>query len=593
MVGLPAGPSWLQLDLSFDRKKRLMALTKDAEGMVMVNALVVRETHLPQSPNGRAAQYVRMSTDYQRYSIQNQAAVIAAYAHAHGLSIVKTYADHGESGLKIKNRPGLAKLIDDVSSGRTGFDHILVYDISRWGRFQDVDEAAHYEFICKQAGIKVSYCAEQFDNDGSMLSNIVKNLKRVMAAEYSRELSQKVHAGSCRFARMGFNLGGQTMFGLQRVLVDERLQQKKVLLRGDRKYLMTDHVRLKPGDVSDRATIAWVFRRFVQLRSETAIARELNARAVPAANGRVWNRGMVGRILRNENYLGNIVYNRRSRKLGGISVYNPPEEWVRGEAALEPTVERDLFQRVQKIIAERRVDLSEEEMLLRLRQTLKKKGSLSPSIINSTVGLPCCKTYMDHFGTLRRAYELVGFTPSRRCDYLDVRRTWSDRLLKLSSRVSEQLKTRAAMSVRFGEVKGHVYTAPEHHLVVGPKCHLVFRIAFWTGASRRACSPFWTVSCRHLPEGWIIAIRLGEHNTSILDYVVLPIVANASLTIRFQEQGRLDHGVLYFKTEAGLARAVARLVTRRDHTGRSRPQAQSRARKRSRTCGPGAGLRHR
>ena len=197
----------------------------------------------------------------------------------------------------------------------------------RWGRFQDVDEAAHYEFICKQAGIKVSYCAEQFDNDESMLSNIVKNLKRVMAAEYSRELSQKVHAGSCRFARMGFQLGGRTMFGLQRVLVDEKLQQKKVLIKGDRKYLMTDHVRLRPGEINDRATIAWIFRRFTQLQSETAIARELNEKAVLSANGRGWNRAMVGRILRNENYLGNTVYNRRSRKLGGVSVYNPPEDW--------------------------------------------------------------------------------------------------------------------------------------------------------------------------------------------------------------------------------------------------------------------------
>src|SRR5262249_15650816 len=173
----------------------------------MVNALVLRKEHLPESLKGRrAAQYVRMSTDRQRYSIENQAAVIAAYAHAHGLSIVRTYADRGESGLRIKNRAGLILLINDVTTRTADFDHILVYDVSRWGRFQDIDESAHYEFICRQAGIKISYCAEQFENDGSMLSNIVKNLKRVMAAEYSRELSQKIHAGACRFARMGFKL---------------------------------------------------------------------------------------------------------------------------------------------------------------------------------------------------------------------------------------------------------------------------------------------------------------------------------------------------------------------------------------------------
>ena len=158
----------------------------------MANALIVKETFLPNSrKTHRAAQYVRMSTDYQRYSIENQAAVIAAYAQAHDLTIVRTYRDEGESGLRLKNRLGLIRLLDDARSEHADFDHILVYDVSRWGRFQDVDESAHYEFICKQAGIKVAYCAEQFDNDGSMVSNIVKNIKRVMAAEFNRRAMRK------------------------------------------------------------------------------------------------------------------------------------------------------------------------------------------------------------------------------------------------------------------------------------------------------------------------------------------------------------------------------------------------------------------
>jgi DNA invertase Pin-like site-specific DNA recombinase len=142
-----------------------------------------------QKRRRRAAQYVRMSTDYQRYSIQNQAAAIAAYAQQRNLSIVRTYVDEGRSGLRIKGRPGLIELIEDVQSGRADFDHILVYDVSRWGRFQDVDESAHYEFVCKRNGVKVAYCAEQFDNDGSLLSSIVKNIKRVMAAGIAESLA--------------------------------------------------------------------------------------------------------------------------------------------------------------------------------------------------------------------------------------------------------------------------------------------------------------------------------------------------------------------------------------------------------------------
>jgi len=103
----------------------------------MGNALIVRKSFLPKSTLAvRAAQYVRMSRDKQRYSIANQAAVIAAYAAARNLEIVRTYADEGETGLLIKNRAGLQRLIADVTSGKADFSHVLVYDVSRWGRLR-------------------------------------------------------------------------------------------------------------------------------------------------------------------------------------------------------------------------------------------------------------------------------------------------------------------------------------------------------------------------------------------------------------------------------------------------------------------------
>jgi predicted site-specific integrase-resolvase len=103
----------------------------------------------------RAAQYVRMSTDQQKYSTQNQAEAIAAFAAGRGLTVVRTYADEGRSGLDIDRREALQNLIDDVRTGRADFKFILVYDVSRWGRFQDADKSAYYEFICKEAGLQV------------------------------------------------------------------------------------------------------------------------------------------------------------------------------------------------------------------------------------------------------------------------------------------------------------------------------------------------------------------------------------------------------------------------------------------------------
>ena len=134
-----------------------------------------------------AAQYIRMSTEHQQYSTENQADVIREYARRHGFEIVRTYADEGKSGLNIEGREQLRRLIADVEGGGADFKVVLVYDISRWGRFQDSDEAAHYEFLCKRGGIRVVYCAEQFDNDGSPTATIIKNVKRAMAGEYSRD----------------------------------------------------------------------------------------------------------------------------------------------------------------------------------------------------------------------------------------------------------------------------------------------------------------------------------------------------------------------------------------------------------------------
>jgi DNA invertase Pin-like site-specific DNA recombinase len=142
-----------------------------------------------------AAQYIRMSTEHQQFSLDNQQVAIRAYADSRGFSVIQTYEDGSRSGVVLKRRNGLRQLLQDVVSGDTGYKAILVYDVSRWGRFQDADESAHYEFLCKSAGIPVHYCAETFVNDGTLPNMLLKALKRSMAGEYSRELGVKVFAG--------------------------------------------------------------------------------------------------------------------------------------------------------------------------------------------------------------------------------------------------------------------------------------------------------------------------------------------------------------------------------------------------------------
>lgn len=527
----------------------------------MGNELIVHKAHLPKALLGvRAAQYVRMSTEMQHYSIQNQAAVIAAYAHAHNLTLVRTYKDEGESGLLIKNRLGLLQLMEDVENGQTDFGHLLVYDVSRWGRFQDVDESAHYEFICKRAGIKVAYCAEQFDNDGTMLTSIVKNIKRVMAAEYSRELSVKVYAGQCRFARLGYKPCGNAGYGLVRELVDEKEQSKGVLKKGQRKYLATDHVRVRPGDPREVATVRWIFDRFLEVKCETVVAWELNKK-LPSRSGNPWTRVMVGAILRDESYIGNLVFNRRSYKLRQTYTYNPPDQWIRAEGCIEPIVDRDVFAKANQIIEERRVDLTEEEMLLRLRRTLLKEGMLSKGIIDRTPGVPCVATCQTHFGSLRNLYRLLGYIPKRNYEFLESRPLWSDQKTKLASRIGAAVRRVGCQTSTGGWT--------DSLRVNGTICVSV-RAARWTPGKEEGHSPHWTIQCdAHVPAGWIAAIRLSDHNKAVLDYVLLPTDGKVKRTIRFSEAALERRSISCFKTADALVRAVTRRVTKTSRASRA------------------------
>jgi DNA invertase Pin-like site-specific DNA recombinase len=256
----------------------------------------------------RAAEYVRMSTEHQQYSTENQGEVIRQYAERRGMIIVRTYTDAGKSGLRIDGRDALKQLIHDVETGKADFSAILVYDVSRWGRFQDADESAYYEYICRRAKIEVHYCAEQFENDGSPVSTIVKGVKRAMAGEYSRELSAKVFVGQCRLIELGFRQGGSAGFGLRRMLRDVNGLQKGLLDRGQQKSIQTDRVILVHGPQEEVEIVRWMYRTFVEGRIvESKLARMLNERGITSDLGRAWTQGTVHQVLTSEKYVGNNV----------------------------------------------------------------------------------------------------------------------------------------------------------------------------------------------------------------------------------------------------------------------------------------------
>ncbi|MFZ0738425.1 MAG: recombinase family protein [Candidatus Acidiferrales bacterium] len=370
-----------------------------------------------------AAQYLRMSTEHQQYSLENQAAAIQRYAETNGFTVIQTYSDAARSGIVLKRRTGLRQLLQDVVGGGATFRAILVYDLSRWGRFQDTDESAHYEFLCKSAGVPVHYCAESFANDGSMPSLIMKALKRTMAGEYSRELGVKVLSGLNRLARLGFKQGGLPGYGLRRMLVTGERQPKQLLALRERKSIATDRVILVPGPSHEVQVVREIFRMLIsERRTVYAIARELNRIGIPYCGGSRWDYQSVYAILTSPKYAGCHVFGRTSSKLYTPTVRIPRSEWTVTPNAFEPVVDGATFDEAQRILNCRTFNKSNEELLESLRALLASKGRLSLALIKNALDLPSPSTYRHRFGSLRRAYELIGYGRPGDFGSIDLRR---------------------------------------------------------------------------------------------------------------------------------------------------------------------------
>jgi len=473
-----------------------------------------------------AAEYVRMSTEHQKYSTENQSATISEYADRRDIKIVKTYTDSGKSGLSLDGRDALKQLIADVESGAIEFSVILVYDVSRWGRFQDADESAYYEYICKRAGIAVLYCAEQFENDGSPVSTIVKGVKRAMAGEYSRELSVKVFAGQRRLIELGYRQGGPAGFGLRRQLLAEDGAWKDQLKVGQQKSIQTDRIVLVPGPAEEIRTVNRIYQSFVNDRKgEAEIAEALNRQEIPTDLGRQWTRASVHQVLVNEKYIGNNVWNRVSHKLKGRRRVNPPLEWIRNNGAFEPVVDLALFQAAQSRICERSRHFSDGDLLDFLRGILDTHGHVSGLLIDE-IGLgPSSSTYRQRFGSLVRAYDLIGYSPGRDFRYIEINRS----LRRMYPALIEQ-----AIS-GISQIGGQVRRDPESDLLT---------------VNEEFTASLCIVRCHDTPAGsfrWhirfdmglrpdiTVAIRMNHTNSGILDYYLLPRFDMDALHVRLEE----------------------------------------------------------
>lgn len=305
-----------------------------------------------QEPKKKAIAYYRHSAeDKQENSVAIQRQHTHKFAENNNIEIIHEESDEGKSGLSA-NRPGFGRLFDEwiLNPNTQEFDYVLVYDVSRWGRFQNQDEAAFWEFQCRDRGKQVIYVSRGFPKEEQQLvSSLQTSIERYMAAEYSRQLSEKVFYGSIKVSEQGFSAGGIAPYGMVRVLLDETKRPVQILKPGEHKVISNQRVTFAPANDETTKVIKKIFFLFIkQQYTPTKIASLLNKKHIPSSNGLRWNRDKINRILMNETYTGTRIYNKTWGRLKQKQHPNPRSEWVIYLNAFKAIIDQGTFNKAQE-----------------------------------------------------------------------------------------------------------------------------------------------------------------------------------------------------------------------------------------------------
>ena len=373
----------------------------------------IESSDLPGSvPKVRAVAYYRHSAqDRQENSIPIQRDQVREWAEKNGVEIIHEFADAGKSGLNAEGRPAFTEMMDDWIRQRNDFDYVLCLDVSRWGRFQDIDMSAQFSAECRKHNKQIINTSIGKPKENDPLYPVYVQFERFRAAQYSRELSEKVWRGCAKIAEQCYWAGGPPPYGTRRLLLDEKREPLHALDPGQRKGIQNQRVTLVKGDPNEVAIIQRIFHEFVELGySEYRIAERLNSDGIESPGGKSWRAGSVLNRLRNEVYVGTIVYNRTSSKLKTPKRHNPTEEWIRSTEAFDGLVALEQFLKAQEILEQRRQKYEPEYMLRELESLWKKYGILKPSLLRMNDAAPSSHTYANHFGSFDAAFQQLHLT---------------------------------------------------------------------------------------------------------------------------------------------------------------------------------------
>ena len=232
----------------------------------------------------RVAAYARVSTgsDKQLVSLESQKTHYEQYIQARpGWEYVGLYFDEGISGTKLAKREGLKDLLRDCDKGL--IDYIIVKSISRFSR-NTVDSIEIVRSLCEK-NIYIYFEKENIDT-GKMEGELLLSILSSLAENESRSISDNEKWSVQKRFMNGTYIISYPPYGYKN-------ENGKMVINED-----------------EARTVRWIFDEIQCGKSLGAVAKELNDRSVPTKRGKKWDGAVIGRMVKNEKYVGDAIFQK-------------------------------------------------------------------------------------------------------------------------------------------------------------------------------------------------------------------------------------------------------------------------------------------
>lgn len=265
-----------------------------------------------KSPNNTAAESA---------SIETQRKILRRFAREHNFIIYREYVDDGYTGTGF-DRPAFRRLLQDIEAGHLNV--LITKDLSRLGRNSGRISMLLDEYLPRHH-IRYISVTENYDSaDRSAAAGIITPVHNFVNELYAADISLKIHAALDIKMQQGEFIGAFAPFGYRKDPADK------------------NHLIPAPPAAD---IVKLIFSMAASGFSPAQIADELNRQNLPTPlqyrqqHGNCpsstpatcsWQRSTVGKILRNQTYLGHTVQGKTCKPSfkSKYTYTRPTAEWI-------------------------------------------------------------------------------------------------------------------------------------------------------------------------------------------------------------------------------------------------------------------------